>query len=651
MRPTQHILTSARPGIGRRPARLLDALLLLASLAGIAAILLEYGFYVPPLPVRVDHLVQAAVAAWFATDRLVRWSMRRFTRPYLREQWRMAVLTVLAGVTVAASLLLDWQVAGRAAWLLVVQGYVLAVLVARALALAFRALDVGVAPSRLFAYSFAFLILLGSGLLMLPRAVPPGQQPLKFPDELPDALFTATSATCVTGLVVRDTGTQWSHFGQVVILGLIQTGALGIMIFGTVFVVIRGGLGLRHAAALGEMISQERLGTIVQMVRFIFVSTLAVEGLGAALLYPLWASHPDGVFWAVFHSISAFCNAGFALEADSLIPWRATWQVMVVVPGLIVLGGLGFPVLYDLARFAPAAARYRWRLWRQRIPRMPRPQVSLHSKVVLVTTAALLLLGMVVLLVIEPGRPRDRVGQGKLAEGREALEQMTDWQRLAVRLEPGVDPRTGAPREVLRDAWLPRIAQAWFTSVTARTAGFNTINMNELSNAGKLWVIFLMGVGGSPASTAGGMKTATLAILVMLVVAAMRQRGHVESFGRTVSTDTVRRAVTLATLYVGLLFVATLALSVAQHGGGRDASFIDVLFESASACGTVGLSTGLSGPGPAGASNLTLTLASKFVIIGAMFVGRVGPLTLLLSVLGSPAPARYAYPTEAVVIG
>ena len=605
---------------GLRPARsrprpqmqaALDGALLVVAVAATASLLLEHGFHHPPWWLsRVGlQVVQIVAAVLLLAERAARCALAEKWTIHLRGQWVDALLPV-AAVAIAV-LARDWA----PIWLTAVRVYILATLLACGVRLYVAAAGSGIRPARLLVGSFLFCILIGTGLLLLPRAVPEGETPLSFPD----ALFTATSATCVTGLIVRDTGSEFAFLGQTVILCLIQIGGLGIMTFGTVFVLMgRRSLGLRQSAAVGEAIGEQPLGRITRMVKFIVLSTLLAEGIGALLLRPLWEGQAGGAFATVFHSVSAFCNAGFSLQHASFTEMRDSWQVMLVLPALIILGGIGFPVLMDVADGVPSALRYYLRRWRRPVAGVPRPRWTLHTKIVLTTSLLLLVFGTAGVLLVEPRAARARIGWAQHQTAERAAAAQTDWQRMG----------TGG-----------RVRQAWFQAVTARTAGFNTIDMDELSAPSKLWVMALMVVGGSPASTAGGMKTATLAVLLMLVWSVLRRRGHVEAFGRRLPESLLGRAVTLAVLYAALVGITTLALALAQ---GHTARFLDVLFEAVSACGTVGLTLG---------ETARLTLAGKLVIIGAMFIGRLGPLTLLMSLTaGRPVP-RYRYPEESLVIG
>jgi len=620
----------------RRPALALALNIALGAtaLAAIAALVLEYGFRgPPPVSKAILHAVETAVVAVFVLDRFVRVLLARRRGDFLRENWVDFLLMFLAAAAVAISF--RWQIVSAGAlYVVITQAYILAVLILRAVSVNLSFAGSGIHPSWLLLGSFAFLILAGSGLLMLPAATPPDRL-----INYHDALFTATSGTCVTGLIVRDTGSDFTPFGQAVILVLIQCGGLGIMLFGTVTAMLVGkGLSLRTSNAMGQMLATERIGEIGRVVKFVIATTFTLEAVGAAMLFGMFASAcgPGGgpaptataVWHSAFHSISSFCNAGFALYGRNMAegvaagwqrPLRDHWQIMGVMAPLIVLGGLGFPVLQDCARYIRRLSGgfiRRLRGMPQSRGKSPRARLSLHSKVVLTTSAALVVLGAAALLLVEqPNRPDARLGAHPIFDPRKTAA--SDWARM---------PMARRAREAL------------FHSITARTAGFNTVAMTELSNAGKLSLAGLMIIGGSPASTAGGMKTMTFALLVLTAYGIVRRRRELEVFHRSIPLELLRKAVTVAVLYLALVAAVTVLLSVALD----KENFIDVLFEACSACGTVGLTTGVTS---------RLTVFAKYVIIAGMFVGRLGPLTLLVALTSRIRHVEYAYPTENVIIG
>ena len=612
----------------------LNVLLGMTAVAAIGALVLEYGgFSLSAEQLGALHIGEALIVAVLVLDRVLRVLLAVSRRAYLRENWIDFGVILLAAVAVVAGMRTRIVSLG-ALYVFISQAYILVALVIRGVNINLHFAGSGIHPSILLLGSFLFLCLAGSGLLMLPAATP-AENPINFVD----AVFTATSATCVTGLIVRGTGSDFTFFGQAVILILIQLGGLGIMVFGTMLAMLMGkGISLRGSGTLGQMLARENLGGLGRAVVFVMVVTFCLELAGAGLFYPMFASPQGGsspttaraVWDSVFHSISSFCNAGFSLYDQNMLagvrdgwarPLRGHWQILGVMAPLIVLGGLGFPVLMDCARrlrcFAGGLVRsVRSSAWRWHSP--PSERLSLHSRVVLITSAALIVLGAVGLILLEPIEA-DRYGAiGRNPLYDQASRRQVDW--------PGMSPTR-------------RLREAVFQSITARTAGFNTIACSELSDAGKGWLCGLMIIGGSPASTAGGMKTVTVALLIATAYCVLRRRRDVEFFRRSLPAELLRRATAVAVLYLGLVAVVTLLLSVAMRSGYN---FIDLLFEAASACGTVGLSTGVT---------RGLNLFGKLVIVGGMFIGRLGPLTLLLALTSGLRQVDYAYPSENVVIG
>ena len=577
----------------RRLRRVLNVFMTVVAILALASLVCEYGFYAQPIPVEWLHTLQIAVLAYFLLDKFLRFLITPDRWAYLRHIWvHLALIVIVAG-----SILLAGRLGYRFAsvgmvYITIVQVYILGLLGLNLLSLNVRLSESGLPPARLLIISFLLVIIVGAALLQLPRALPAAKDPHYI--SIADSLFTAVSATCVTGLVVRDTGSEFSGFGQFIILAMIQTGALGIMMFGTTFALMIGRtMGLREGTFYQGLLAENIFGKIARMLKFIVLVTLALELIGAALLFSLWPAdftQPQRIWHSVFHSISAFCNAGFGLFGDSLQQFTGNWQTYAVFCPLIIIGGLGFPVLYNLAQMFCQGLigcfrkRRHFVLGAEMAPR--RPRFTLQTKLVATTSVALIIVGTVALFIL---------GSGTLLG-------------------------------------------AFFQSVTARTAGFNTIVINDLPPGGQFLLVTLMVVGGSPASTAGGFKTVTLAVLVLSVWTTLRRRDNVEAFGRTLALETLRRAAALVILFLGLLVVTTLALSIAQPGE----SLAELFFESASACGTVGLSTGLTA---------RLTTAGKYILMVAMFLGRLGPLTFLVAVSARHRPARYDYPTEPLVIG
>jgi trk system potassium uptake protein len=456
-------------------------------------------------------------------------------------------------------------------------------------------------PMRILILMFVILILSGAGLLMLPRAHACEQ--ISFVD----ALFTATSASCVTGLVINDTGRDYSLMGQTIIVTLIQLGGLGIVIFGVVLaLLLRQALSVRESVAMQDLLSAQTVGRIGRSIGFIFVTTMVIELTGAALLLPMWNRIPveqsgghNIWFASLFHSISAFCNAGFGLAPKNLIDYDRCWQVYAVIAPLIILGGLGFSVMENLVdvawyRLCTYVRRKHGRVNILEIAHPPR--IQLQTKLVLVTTAILIVAGMLALMLFEYYSPNPQ----------------RDYS----------------------------VKAAFFQSVTSRTAGFNSVDIGAMSEPSKLAMILLMFVGGSPASTAGGIKTVTLAVLTLVVYSAFRQYPQIQAFRRAIRPVVVGKAVTVVLLYVTVIFVVIFAMSITERGKGI--SLLDLNFEVVSAIGTVGLSTGitpkLSDPG-------------KILLIITMLIGRLGPLSLLAAMTFNQKTAKYEYPSEPLIVG
>lgn len=436
-------------------------------------------------------------------------------------------------------------------------------------------------PAQLLVLGFFAVILVGTLLLSLPVAW--ADHPLS----LLDAFFMATSAVCVTGLVVVDTGTELSPVGQAIILTLIQVGGLGIATASTFLALLLGRrIGLRTRVFLQEALNQVSLGGLVRLVRFILLTTLVIEGAGALLLTLRWLPEygfPRALYLGVFHAVSAFNNAGFDLFGGfSLTPYVTDPVVPAVVALLFISGGLGFPVLGALlARSSPQ-------------------QWSVHTKVILATTGVLLLAGTLVILSLEAGNPR-------------TLGALDGPQKLYA---------------------------AFFQAATARTAGFNTVPIDALRPATLLVLAALMFVGASPGSTGGGIKTATLAVVAFSVFAMSRGLEEPTLLGRRISQRTVHRALAVLMLSGGVVALATFTLVLTEEARGFPV--LALFFEAVSAFGTVGLTTGITPD---------LSPLGRLTVIVTMFVGRVGPLTLVAALAGASREPRVRLPEEDIMTG
>lgn len=442
-------------------------------------------------------------------------------------------------------------------------------------------------PAQLFVGSFALLILAGTvGLKSLPGLYTGGSL------NWLDALFTSASAVCVTGLMVVDTATYFTPRGQAFLLVLIQLGGLGMVTFMSLVIVALGGrLSLRQEVLSGggpgeaPPINPRRL--LGDVVRF----TLAFEAAGAVMLYGLWAPHLgwEGAVWpAVFHSVSAFCNAGFSTFPDNLIPWRESPAVLLVIMALVVTGGLGFLTLEELGLRARA----------QRAGRVFR--LSLHTRLVLATTAVLLAGGWL-------------------------LYAWLEWNVTLGELAPG-----------------HRVVNALFMSVNARTAGFNTIDYDEAADASSFLTMLLMSVGGSPGGTASGIKTTTIALMGVLALSRFRGEEVASVAGRSLRRETTDRAVGLFVAAFIVMTAGIFALTVTE-GRSPTGGFLNRMFEAVAAFTTTGFSTG---------HTPLLSPAGRVVVILLMFLGRVGPLALAAALaVRTPAPGRFRYAYEDVAVG
>jgi len=444
--------------------------------------------------------------------------------------------------------------------------------------------------ARSFVLSFVLIILVGTLLLyLLPVAKAPGKE-LSFVD----ALFTTTSATCVTGLVTVDTGSHFSRFGHTMILVLFQVGGVGLMTFAAFFALALGrGMGLRERETMRGVLNLRVSGSIVRVIVGILLLTFTIEGIAAVLLYSRWG---DG-FSSVFHAVSAFCNAGFSLNRDSLAGFVSDPVVNWVMMGEIVIGGLGFGVLLDLlGRRYFGVGVFGWlRPKEQGSPR----RFSVQTKIVLISSGVLIASGAILFYLLEAG---NEATLGALPFGE-------------------------------------RVTAAIFQSVTSRTAGFNTVPIGEMTEASQFLTMLLMLIGAAPGSTGGGVKTVTTVVMILAVVSLYRKRNRVEIFGRTLPRETVNYAVVIVSSAIVAVTLTTLILSIAE---GSRLGFLSLFFEAASAFGTVGLSTGITPD---------LTVVSKLTLCVTMFVGRIGPLFLVLALSQERAVRPYQYPEEHVMIG
>ena len=424
---------------------------------------------------------------------------------------------------------------------------------------------------------FSGMIIFGTFLLMLPFSSRSGLATPFF-----EALFTSTSAVCVTGLIIHDTATYWSVFGQIVILLLIQIGGMGVITVAASFAMISGRkISLMQRSTMQEAISAPKVGGIVRLTGFIVRGTLVVELLCAAVMAPVFCRDfgKKGLWMALFHSVSAFCNAGFDLLGvrtpfSSLTSYAANPVINFTIMFLIVVGGIGFLTWDDIRANRLHLRKYR-----------------MQSKVILCTTAVLLIVPAMYFYFFE----------------------FSDFSRNE------------------------RLLSSLFQAVTPRTAGFNTVELTDLSEAGQFITIALMLIGGSPGSTAGGLKTTTIAVLFTTAISTFRRRENANIFGRRIDDDVVKNAATISLMYITLCCTGGLIISVSEG-----LPMITCLFETASAVGTVGLSLGITPE---------LNLLSRVVLILLMFFGRVGGLTLIFAALSGVQKKVSKLPKEKITVG
>ena len=440
-------------------------------------------------------------------------------------------------------------------------------------------------PATLVLASFLLVILAGTALLLLPVSTAEGKT-----THIIDALFTATSAVCVTGLTVVDTGTHFSRFGQWMIMLLIQVGGLGLMTISVaLFQWLGRGVSIRHRMAMQDIFTHTPRQDIFNLVRSVIFFTLGVEFVGAVFLtISFLAEFPwlQAGYLGLFHAVSAFCNAGFGLFPDNLMRYSGHWTINLTVCGLIVIGGIGFPVLYDLRQYVSNR-------------RIKRVRLTIQTKTVLITTLILILGGAVMFAILERG----------------AL--------------------SGAP------ALSHRLLIPLFQSITCRTAGFNTVDIGALGEATLLVMIFLMFFGASPGSCGGGVKTTTIALVSVFTISRIRRRRRVNLFKKSVPTETVSRSLSLILISIGIISTV-LFLMLAEPPSEPKPRALPYLFETVSAFGTVGLSVGITS---------SLSFLGKFWIILTMIIGRVGVLTFAYIIVGGEPTRGIEHSEENLMIG
>lgn len=456
--------------------------------------------------------------------------------------------------------------------------------------------NMNVNPAQLFLVSFFATIFFGALLLMLPNATYKGISFI-------NALFTSASAVCVTGLIVVDTGTYFTHLGQTIIMFLIQIGGLGILTFVTYFsYFFKGDSSYKNQLVVSDLSNSQRIGEVFSLLKRVLFITFLIEFLGAAFIFyfienSYFNSFYDQFYFSIFHSISAFCNAGFSTLSngfyDNGLRFNYSFQTVIIL--IFIIGGLGFPIVVNLLKYLKSLLKHNI-LYLIQIKSTKKPWVlTLNSRITLITTFSLTVIGSILIYFIEYNNTlADHHGVGK-------------------------------------------VVSAIFAATTPRTAGFNTINMLDLSEAAILVTIFLMWIGASPGSTGGGIKTSTFAIAILNFISLAKGKNRIEVFRRKISDVSVRRAFATIILSFIVIGIGIFLLSIFE----RDKSLVSIAFECFSAFSTVGLSIGITS---------SLTSASKLVIIFIMFIGRVSLLSVLIAFVKKEKYKNYAYPNEEITI-
>ena len=585
--PTR-VLVNLKPLASFSPA--FWARVMIALAANIPTILL-FGFRNPPIPEGALIGAQITFLAAFvslAVFRAARAPTREARLQAIDDEGRIELVACILGILAVALPAAPALAAG-------------VFLAARLVRVLLLLIERGVSAALVLLFSFAAVILTGAGMLMLPAATPED-----FSIRFLDALFTSTSATCVTGLIVLDTPAAFTRFGQIVLMVLMQLGGLGILSFAALLLVAVGSsLGLRATSVLGDSSLESRHGPkgIRKMLASIVLFTLSFEAIGAVTLFFGWpetweyapniATAGDRAFHASFFAVSAFNTAGFATTPNSLETLRTSWTTYVVIAGLVVIGGIGFPALDNIRQVVFA------RLRGKRTKQGKLIRIALHTKLTLVTTLIVYLIGLVLIFVSEY------------------------FQRL--------------------DSVEISLIDAHFMAIASRTAGFNTIPASEMGPLSRFVLVVQMFIGGGPASTAGGIKTVATAVLVLTVIATLKGRSQTEAFKRTIPDALVRKAAVLITLGLATCAVLIGTLSLTESRGDSHLPLEEIVFESVSASATVGLSMGTTGG---------LSDPGRVAVIIAMFVGRLGPLAVLgaLTSVRRTDRAQYAYPDEGVLM-
>ena len=574
----------------------------IASLLALAVFLYYYGFPHPPERLVLLVGVTKSIFGFFVLSYIIRVIFAIHSWQYIRNSLFEAALIVLLlidivsvflfGFNALENLFLNLNIENFTPfYILFIQSYLLLLVGLEVTKVSTSITSIKLKPATTFIYSFLLLLLVGTGLLMLPEMTTKGSIPFI------DALFTAVSAACVTGLAVVDTQTYFTFKGHLVIMLLFQLGGIGILTFATFFALfLKKGVGISHQAMIRDFMSEDSLFNAKGMLQQIVIFTLLIECIGAFLIYlswdvntPFYDDAGEMIFQSVFHSISAFCNAGFSLMSGGLNEdyLQNAYILHIVVGMLIIFGSLGFPALRDIFGINNIRARLAtpWKKWK------------LSTRIAVWATFALVLFGMGAFYLLE--------------SNTEILAGKTGFQQLVI---------------------------SFFQSVTTRTAGFNTVDIGALTTPTAILFIFLMFIGASSGSTGGGIKTSTFVLILLSVITTIRGKKSLELGGRSISFDLLNKAYTIFIFSATYILVGTFFLAYFEP----KMSVLDLVFEQVSAFCTVGLTRGITPD---------LSTPSKLILISSMYIGRVGTLTLAFALASRVDSTNYRYPKAHILVG
>lgn len=571
-------------------------IIVITGILGIASIIIEYGFYLSKELETVLHYTNIAVIIIFLIYQFTQVFIRDEKLQYIKNhkiEFIISVLIVLEfilyifGYSIIQRIGIAFNIGDATLlYIIIVQFIIVLEFLLGGIRYNQKLLQSKIHPARLFVSSFIFTILIGTLFLMLPKATV--NQNLSFID----ALFTSTSSVCVTGLIVFDTAAHFTRFGQTVILILIQIGGLGLVTFTTFFAIfLAGGLGMRERVVLQDFLGSQNLSHIGRVISIVIFLTIGIEAIGAILLFQGIStqieSFDEAVYVSVFHSVSAFCNAGFSIFSNNLMEpvIGDGYFFKGVISLLVIAGGLGYPTIINI---------FRKRIFGS-LPERLKNRITLQTKIVLLATISLIIFGTVMTYFCEYSY---------------SLNNLSNFEKLF---------------------------HSYFQSVSARTAGFNTIPVSQFSISTTVLYFFLMYIGASPGGTGGGIKTTTFAIIILSFWAFIRNDKNVNFVQRSIKNIVVIKALLISIFALFLIAAGVFLLTISDG----DKTLLDISFEAFSAFGTVGLSRGITP---------FLSATGKVVIILLMFVGRIGPLTLMFSIIKAKEKTDFDYPSEEISI-